>query len=362
MIEWQLLGMAALKIVFAVGGGLAVYAIVYRLLSMAKYRIHTSVRSAAKQPLRAIFVLLALMWVLPGMTELSPSLISLLQHAIGLGMIGLVTWLATIMVDVAAVMIVSRQDLTCADNFAARRINTRVMVLERTIVTIIVVLGAAAALMTFPRVREIGTTLLVSAGFAGIVVGLAARPVLENLIAGLQLALTQPISLDDVVVVEGESGRIEEITSTYVVIRIWDDRRLIVPFAHFISRPFQNWTRRSAAILSTVFIHADYTLPVQALRDELLRICESTDLWDHRVCNLQVTDAGEQTLQLRALISAANSTQAGDLVVCVRERLVEFLQREHPGCLPRSRIDVVDYRGTKPPLPQPDAHAKAQPF
>lgn len=341
MFEWQPLAMVLLKIGFAISAGLAAYAIVYRLLATAARRIDDRILPAARYPLRAIFALLALMWVLPALSELEPPLRSMLQHVVSLGTIGMVTWLATVLINVTAATIADRQNTVGADSVSARRIRTQVAVLERTLVVVIVILGVAAALMTFPRVRQIGTTLLVSAGFTGIVVGLAARPVLENLIAGLQLGLTQPISLGDLVVVEGETGHIEEITSTYVVVKIWDERRLIVPFAHFISRPFQNWTRNSSSLLATVFLHADYRVPVQALREELMRVCEGSQLWDRRVCNLQVTDAREQALQLRALVSAANSSQAGDLAATVREQLVTYLRREYPDSLPRHRIEVI---------------------
>jgi hypothetical protein len=223
-----------------------------------------------------------------------------------------------------------------ADNLLARRVRTQTAVVARVVQVLVIVLAFAAMLMTFPGVRQVGASLLASAGIAGLAVGLAARPALENLFAGLQLALTQPIRIDDVVIVEGEWGRIEEIGTTYVIVRIWDLRRLVVPLRHFIEHPFQNWTRSTADLLGTVFLHTDYTLPVDELRAELHRILRGTELWDGKVWNLQVTDATERTMTLRALMSAADAGTAWDL----RERMIEYLRREHPRALPRTRAEI----------------------
>jgi small-conductance mechanosensitive channel len=195
-------------------------------------------------------------------------------------------------------------------------------------------------LMTFPQIRQLGASLLASAGVAGIVLGLAARPTISNFIAGLQIALTQAIRLDDVVIVQGEWGRIEEITTTYVVVRIWDQRRLIVPFSQFIDQPFQNWTRTGAEILGTVFIYADYTVPVQAVREKLEGIVKGCPNWDGRVVGLQVTDARERTVELRALVSAADSSKAWDLRCEVREQLIRYLQESYPESLSRTRVEL----------------------
>jgi small-conductance mechanosensitive channel len=213
-------------------------------------------------------------------------------------------------------------------------------VLRRLLVAAIVTVTACLILMSIPSIRQIGITLFASAGIAGLVAGMAARPALSNLIAGVQLALTEPIRLDDVVIVEGEWGWIEEIRPTYVVVRIWDLRRLIVPLSYFIEHPFQNWTRKTADILGTVFVYVDYTVPVDAVREELHRILESTDLWDKKVWNLQVTKSAEQTLELRALMSAPTSGKAWDLRCHVREELVKYLQREYPHALPTVRAEI----------------------
>ncbi len=287
---------------------------------------------------RWLFPIVAAQLVLPSLASLPATTVDLARHALLVFTIAGVTWLGTGTIGAIATFVRRGHRVDVKDNLAARRVHTQVAVLERTGEVLLVLLGVGFALMTFPRVRELGTGLLASAGVAGLVVGFAARPVLENLIAGIQLAITQPIRIDDVVIVCGEWGRVEEITTTYVVVRIWDERRLVVPFATFIHEPFQNWTRRSAEILGTVFLHADYAVPVDEVRSALEGIVRDSPLWDGRVCNLQVTDAGEHSVQLRALVSAADAGQAWDLRVHVREKLLAWLQREHPGALPRARV------------------------
>ncbi len=340
--QWQALALASGKCAGALLAGLLLHAIVFRVALFIErrtdWRFDDLIIAALRRPSRFIFPLLTLAFVMPAIPELGEGARVLLRHAISVGTILAVTWLAASVVNALAAIISLRYDISHADNLQARSIQTQVQVLERTIVVVIVILGVGAALMTFPRIREIGASLLVSAGVAGLAIGLAARPVLENLIAGLQLAFTQPIRVDDVVIIEGEWGRIEEITATYVVVRIWDERRLIVPFSRFISQPFQNWTRRSADILGTVVIHADYTVPVQAVREEFERLVRAHELWDGRVCVLQVTDAGEHSVQLRGLVSASDAGRAWDLRVALREQLIDFLQRQYPQCLPRSRV------------------------
>jgi small-conductance mechanosensitive channel len=194
--------------------------------------------------------------------------------------------------------------------------------------------------MLFEPVRQLGASVLASAGVIGIIVGFAAQRTIANLFAGFQLALTQPIRIDDVVIVENEWGRIEEITLTYVVVRIWDLRRLIVPLSYFIERPFQNWTRAQADLLGTVFLYTDYTIPVDTVREELNRIVGQSKNWDGKVCGLQVTNATERTLELRALASAADSSRAWDLRCEIREKLVFFVQRHYPESLPRQRSET----------------------
>jgi len=195
-------------------------------------------------------------------------------------------------------------------------------------------------LMTFPKVRQLGTTILASAGIIGIVVGMAAQRTIGTFIAGIQIAITQPIRVDDVVIVENEWGRIEEITLTYVVVKIWDLRRLIVPITYFIEKPFQNWTRVTADILGTVFIYVDHTVPVDSIREELQNILKKSELWDGKVCVLQVTNTSERTVELRALMSAADASTAWSLRCEVREKLIDFMKKKYPKALPKLRAEL----------------------
>lgn len=293
-----------------------------------------------RRPARIIVPLLALLIALPA-AGLSPEFSSLVRRCTVVGLIAGVGWLILAGVNVTAETIISRLDVTKSDNLTARRMQTRVQVIRRVCGVIVIFLSGAAILMSLPGMREVGLSLFASAGVAGIVVGLAARPTLSNLLAGLQIALTDPVRLDDVVIVEGEWGRVEEITTTYVVVRIWDMRRLIVPLSQFIEKPFQNWTRQTAEILGTVYIYADYATPVETVRQELHRILSDNKLWDGKVWGLQVTNATDRTLEMRALMSAADSSHAWDLRCHVREKLIAFLQDRYPDVLPRTRAEIT---------------------
>ncbi len=262
-----------------------------------------------------------------------------LSHALDLWIIGAIAWLARRSVSMARRMIMERFPIDVEDNLEARRVRTQVRVVGRVLTIAIVVLAAGAMLMTFEEVRQFGVSLLASAGLAGIVIGFAAQRSLGMLLAGIQIAISQPIRLDDVVIVEGEWGRIEEITLTYVVVRIWDERRLVVPVTYFLENVFQNWTRTAAQLLGTVYLYVDYSMPVDRVRDELKSILDSTPLWDGRVWGLSVTDTSERTVELRALVSAEDSSKVWDLRCLVRERMIAFLQREYPQSLPRLRLE-----------------------
>jgi small-conductance mechanosensitive channel len=250
------------------------------------------------------------------------------------------TWLAVRAISGIERAINLRHPANVEDNLHARQVQTQTRVLSRSGMLLVGVLGVATILMTFPGVRSFGASLLASAGVAGLVIGLAARPVLSNLLAGLQIALAQPIRLDDVLIIQNEWGRVEEITGTYVVLRIWDERRLIIPLQWLIENPFQNWTRTSSQILGTVFLWVDYGLPLAPLRAELDRIVHAAPEWDKRVVVLQVTDADEKTMQLRILVSSRNSGLNFDLRCRVREALIDFLRRDYPEYLPRIRIET----------------------
>jgi len=231
-----------------------------------------------------------------------------------------------------------RFDIDTPDNLRARQVTTQIMVLERVVGVVIVIITIAVGLMTIPGVRQWGASLLASAGVIGLVVGFAAQQTIANVFAGIQIAVTQPVRIDDAVVIDGEWGRVEEITLTYIVVRVWDKRRLVVPISYLLQKPFQNWTRNTSSIIGSVYLYADYTVDVDALRLEQSRVLAASELWDGEVDVIQVTDATEQTVQLRCLMSAANSPQAWDLRCLVREHLIGVLQSSQPAALPRQRM------------------------
>ena len=295
----------------------------------------------AESPGLAVATLFALQVVLQAASDELTGM-SAARHGTAVLLIAAITWLVARMASAIAEVVALRYPADVADNLTARRIQTQTRVLTRTLASIAVIVGLACALLTIPGVRNIGASLLASAGIAGLIAGIAAKPILGNLLAGLQIALTQPIRLDDVVVIEGEWGRVEEIGRTYIVVVIWDQRRLIVPLQQIVEKPFQNWTRTGSEILGTVVLWVDYGVPVDVLRAELTRVCESSPDWDRRVCHIQVTDANERAMQVRALVSSTDSGRNWNLRCLVRERLVEFVQRSYPGCLPRVRVEATE--------------------
>jgi small-conductance mechanosensitive channel len=265
----------------------------------------------------------------------------LLARCLAMAIIGLIGWAAIAALHISADIYLRRYRLDVEDNLLARKHNTQVRVLLRSVDVLLVLFTLGAALMTFQTVRQYGVSLFASAGVAGIVAGLAARPVLSNLIAGVQLAMTQPIRLEDAVIVENEYGNIEEITSTYVVVRLWDWRRMIVPLTYFIEKPFQNWTRESSTLIGAVLINVDYRAPIGAIRDKAQAIVKASSRWDGRVFNVAVTDFKHDTMEVRILASAGNSGAVFDLRCEVREKLIDVLQREHPEALPRQRSELA---------------------
>jgi small-conductance mechanosensitive channel len=262
------------------------------------------------------------------------------RHVTGVLAIMAYTWLAARAIRGIADGVIEVHPANADDNLQARRIQTQTRVLSRVASGTVLVAGLAFVLMTFPRARQFGASLLASAGVIGVVAGIAARSVFSNLLAGLQIAMAQPLRIDDVLIIEGEWGRVEEITSTYVVLALWDERRLIVPLQWFTDHPFQNWTRRSADLLGTVLLWLDFEVPVDAVRAEAKRLCEASPHWDKRVCVVQVTDTNERAMQLRVLVSSASSGQNFDLRCQVREGLIDFIRRHHPQALPRMRAEL----------------------
>jgi small-conductance mechanosensitive channel len=322
---------------------LAVHAILFGLAKRQARRagkvIEHSLVHNAEGPTRWIFPLLAIVLAMPAL-PVRPELMHGLRHAVGLGLIASVAWVIIFLTEVLGNSLYARYSVDIADNLTARRIRTQIAVIRRIFTFLVILVSLAIMLMTFPEIRQLGTSLLASAGIAGLVLGMASKSTFSNLIAGLQIALTQPIRIDDVVIVEGDWGRIEEILTTYVVVRTWDLRRLIVPLSYFIENTFQNWTRSTSDLLAYVYLYVDYSVPVDELREEFRRVVESTPLWDHKVCVLQVSDATEHAMQVRALTSAADSSKAWDLRCLVREKLIRFLQEKYPASLPKTRAEL----------------------
>ena len=343
--DWTHLASIAWPLLVALLLGIVVHWSLRALARAASRRAQEQMRARIAQvvavPAAVALPLLFLALALDA-TPLDPELLAQLRHWIGIGGLLCVTWLLARTVGAVEARILREHPVDVEDNLAARRIQTQARVISRVVQAGIVLVGVSLALMTFPQVRQVGAGLLASAGIIGLIAGVAAQPVFGNLIAGLQIALAQPIRLDDVVIVEGEWGRIEEITSTYVIVRVWDERRLVVPLQWFISNPFQNWTRTSAQLLGTVFLWLDHRAPIPLIREELQRLCEADPRWDKRVCVTQVTETDKHTIEVRLLVSARNSGELFDLRCAVREGMLAFLDAHVPEALPRLRNEVTD--------------------
>lgn len=242
-----------------------------------------------------------------------------------------------------------RFDISKKDNFRERKVRTQLQFVRKLLVTIIVIVTICIILLSFENLRKIGSGLLAGVGIGGIIIGFAAQRSLSNLLAGFQIAFTQPLRIDDALLVEGEFGRVEEITLTYVVLNLWDQRRLILPINYFIEKPFQNWTRTTTELLGTVELYLDYTVPLEPIREEFTRLLNNTDLWDKRVGVVQVTEAKEHSMVVRALVSANNSGAAFDLRCYIRENLIAFILKNFPEAFPKAR---AEYRLIHPLSPQ----------
>ncbi len=332
-------------VVAAAAGALVLAGILHLLLGRLRRRSQVVAELArrAARPARVTLVLAAVLIALVA-TDPAGEWVRPLEHGLLILLIAALAWLAGSVTYVVEDAALRRYSLDVPDNRQARKVRTQVTVLRRIAVSVIAVVAIGAALMTFPAARTVGASVLASAGIAGVVAGLAAQSTLSNLFAGLQLAFSDWLRLDDVVVVEGEWGRIEDITLSYVVVHLWDDRRLVLPTSYFTAQPFQSWTRTQAALLGTIEMDVDWSVPVEAMREELHRILEGTPLWDGRVSVLQVTDAVGGFVRVRALVSAADAPTDWDLRCHVRERLVAWVQQVEPASLPRTRIDMSTQR------------------
>lgn len=349
---------ALLALAVALVVGLALHFVLFAALRRLAARTATAADDAVarqgRAPLGWLLPLLLVYLTLPVVAgDLPEELVRWLDLVLRVAVPVLFGWLGVAAVLVAETVALAKVDLRSRDNFEARKWYTQVRILKRIAVVLVVLVTVAAVLMSYDRLRQLGAGMLASAGIAGLILGFAAQRALSNLLAGFQIATTQPIRIDDVVVVEGENGRVEEITLTYVVVRLWDLRRLVLPISYFIDRPFQNWTRSSSDMLGTVHLHADYTVPVAAVREELQRALAASERWDGKVGSLQVTGAGERTVELRALVSAADSGALFDLRCEVRERLLDFLQRNHPEALPHLRVEAPSAAPAAQPAERP---------
>jgi small-conductance mechanosensitive channel len=307
-------------------------------------------------PSRAIFFLTCLLIVLPTIPGLPESIQAILRQVFIMGVVAALGWFAVGCIYVFQAATLRRYDLNAENNIQARRVHTQFQLFRRMLISFIVIIDIGALLWTFndPRIWHYGSGLLASAGIASLVLATAAKSTAANFLAGLQIAFTEPIRIDDVVVVQGEWGRIEEINSAYVVIKIWDQRRLIVPLSYFIENSFTNWTRESSDILGTAFLYVDYSIPVEDLRQQLNTVVHASPLWDKRVCGLQVTNLTDRSMEIRCLMSSRNSSESFDLRCLVREQMTAWIQQNHPSAFPTTRFASLADPALEPNSPMPN--------
>ena len=325
-------------ILILAGAYLAQFALVSVLSRVFKHgrSLAERVFARTKAVVRFGFVIIAASILVPALS-LKHAELDFVRQCLLSAFILLIGWIVVVTTSIISDRYLARVARRSKDTMQTRAAQTQVRILTRAIHTLVTLLTVGAALMTFESVREFGISLFASAGVAGIVLGFAARPMLENLIAGIQIAVTQPIRIDDTVVVEGERGQVEELNSTYIAIRLWDRRRLILPLNYFLEKPFENWTHKSGSLVGTVTVHLDYTVPVEKLRARLDAILSESELWDRDVATLQVTDATPDTLEISIYVSAANASAIWDLRCEVREKLLGYVRSELPHALPRRR-------------------------
>ncbi|HEU5034523.1 MAG TPA: mechanosensitive ion channel domain-containing protein [Mycobacteriales bacterium] len=351
-----------LHLLTPLGGALVLLEIVRRIAQrrsqQERWGLVAAIVSRCARPVWAVTVLVVFEIWLPH--RFAPDSRGSVRHGLAIGLIAALTWLVVQVIYAVTDVALHKlgRALGTRDNRRARRARTQLVVIRRVIAAVAVVIAIGAILLTFTRVRALGASVLASAGIAGAVAGVAARPTIGNIIAGLQIAFSDMLRMDDVVVVVNEWGRVDDITLTYVVVRTWDERRLILPTSYFVDNPFQNWTRDEARVIGSVCLLLDFTVPVEELRAETQRIIEASPLWDRREWVLQVTDLTAQGVEVRILMSAADAPSAWDLRCDVREQLLEFLRDNYPQALPRLRISSTT---TAPADEQPDAVYPAEP-
>ena len=292
------------------------------------------------KPARAIFLLTCLLIILPTIPDLPENIEAMLRQAFIMLMVVALGWFAIGCIYVLQDFLLRRYDLNAENNIRARRVHTQFQLFRRILITFVVIVDIGALLWTFndPRIWHYGSGLLASAGIASLILATAAKSTASNLFAGLQIAFTEPLRIDDVVVVQGEWGRVEEINSAYVIVKIWDLRRLVVPLSYFIENSFQNWTRQSSDILGTAFLYVDYSIPVEDLRKQLEAIVHPSPLWNKQVCGLQVTNLTDRSMELRCLVSSRNSSENFDLRCLIREKMTAWIQQNYPDAFPITRF------------------------
>ena len=342
VLDTEMFIYTGIAVIAATGTGILVHAVIFSILR--RWTKKTSgnfddlILAHLRKPIKFLFPVIFMLPVISKI-RIPESYYSGIMHFLSLLLISGISWTMINVVTIFKLYLLKKYDFSAKDNLRARSVITQIAVVERILISIILLIGISSGLMTFEEVRKLGVSILASAGVIGIIAGFAAQKTIATLFAGIQIAISQPFRIDDVVVVENEWGRIEEITLTYVVVKIWDQRRLVLPIVYFLEKPFQNWTRSSSDILGTVFFYTDYTIPVQKIREQLEVIVNASPLWDKRHCSLLVTEMKESTVQLRALVSSADASQNWDLRCEVREKLLEYIQKQYPACLPRIRAD-----------------------
>lgn len=341
---------ALLAVALTIFAAYGVHFIIFRILNAIDKKTGSDhiriVIDKLKWPALFLLIILFLIILVP-LLNINEAFLDDINHFTALLIIGAITWLLIRAVGAIRVLMLKRFDITAENNLQARKVHTQLRVLERILVTIIVIVGVSSALMTFEKIQQVGYSLLASAGVAGIIIGFAAQKSIASMLAGFQIAITQPIRIEDVVSVEGEFGNVEEITLTYVAIRLWDKRRLIVPITYFIEKPFVNYSRVSSDILAAVYFYTYYRVPVEEMRKELTRLLKGNKYWDGQVNVVEVTNTTDRAVEIRALMSCHDSSDSWNLQVYVREKMLEFLQKNYPDSLPHEK---VDFRG----LPRTD--------
>lgn len=338
-------GAALALVAAALAAHIALGAVLRRVLQRPRAGAGGEVVTPLLPPLRWIMIALALL-LLDELAVPHGAAAGRIVDVVQMVMPLLWGWLVIAMIRVGKRLVDAHSDIAAEDNLAARRRRTRADILARIAVVIVILVSAGLMLLNIPAVREIGVALVASAGIAGLAFGVAAQPLLKNLVGGFQLAFTEPVRIDDVVVYRGEWGRVERITLTYVVLRIWDDRRLVIPVSKLVEEPIENWTRQTSQLLGTVFVHVDHAADIEGLRDIALAAVREHRLWDGRVALLQVTDMTARTLELRILMSGRNGSELFDLRCDVREAVVKALAADLPGSLGRSRVMLEELETT----------------